>query len=228
MHCHLPRCRAQPGNTSTLQQPGAARQKLGCRRSARITTLYLLLNPACYSSSWPRWRPARSPPKKGSVGSVCPPPSIRKSINSGFVNDSWPDRVIRTRPVAASLVSWEPVSKGGKGENKRNSGRRNEQNKQRRAKEKQTNGREAKGGQTTGQKGIKELPQTSEARLPAGDPLWTKGGSVCSCGGVTVSTLATNSSNLEGSMHSSLVCQFVTAKGHIVQLYMQIAEQRHI
>ena len=70
--------------------------------------------PGCYSSSWPRWRPARSPPKKGSVGSVCPPPSIRKSINSGFVNDSWPDRVIRTRPVAASLVSCEPVSKGGK------------------------------------------------------------------------------------------------------------------
>ena len=148
MHCHLPRCRAQPRNTSTLQQPGAARQTLGCRRSARITTLYLLLNSGCYSSSWPRWRPARSPPKKGSVGSVCPPPSIRKSINSGFVNDSWPDRVIRTRPVAASLVSWEPVSKGGKGENKRNSGRRNEQNKQRRAKEnKQTAGRQREGKQ---------------------------------------------------------------------------------
>ena len=87
--------------------------------------------------------------KKGfRVGSVCPPPSIRKSINSGFVNDSWPDRVIRTRPVAASLVSWEPVSKGGKGENKRNSGRRNEQNKQRRAKEnKQTAGRQREGKQ---------------------------------------------------------------------------------
>ena len=150
MHCHLPRCcRAQPGNTPTLQQPGTARQTLGCRRSAPITTLYLLLlNPGCYSSSWPRWRPARSPPKKGSVGSVCPPPFIRKSINSGFVNDSWPDRVIRTRPVAASLVSWEPVSKGGKGENKRNSGRRNEQNKQRRAKEnKQTAGRQREGKQ---------------------------------------------------------------------------------
>ena len=149
MHCHLPRCcRAQPRNTSTLQQPGAARQTLGCRRSARITTLYLLLYPRLLLQLLAKVATSKIAAKKGFVGSVCPPPSIRKSINSGFVNDSWPDRVIRTRPVAASLVSWEPVSKGGKGENKRNSGRRNEQNKQRRAKEnKQTAGRQREGKQ---------------------------------------------------------------------------------
>ena len=79
---HLPHT---PPNTSILHEK-PAHQKLGCRRFAPITTLYF--TPGCYTS-WPSQVTMPAPKKGSGARSVCPPPSIRKSITSGFVNDSW-------------------------------------------------------------------------------------------------------------------------------------------
>ena len=123
------------------------------------------------------------PAKKG----VRPGPSVLRPPSGNplpvaLLMTLGPDRVIRTAPGHIACQLGVGKEQTAKEENKQTSGR-NEQNKQTvwRVKIKPTNGRVGKANN-----GIKELTQTAGR-----DPLWTKGGLVCSCVGVRVLTADT-------------------------------------